>query len=165
MKTDKELWLSIMLILATAVLMAATYFRWVNFGFSIGPYRFSHWVVWIGSLYVAFAVLLFSAFKRRAPVKMKALLRIHVYGNLLAFLLISIHFASQIARPAEFFPDLGTGLALYVVMLLLTTTGFLQRFRIMPGLKLQSNRFFHVSVAVSFYILIGIHILHGVGII
>jgi hypothetical protein len=96
---------------------------------------------------------------------MKALLRIHVYGNLLAFLLISIHFASQIARPAEFFPDLGTGLALYVVMLLLTTTGFLQRFRIMPGLKLQSNRFFHVSVAVSFYILIGIHILHGVGII
>ena len=112
---------------------------------------------------MAFAVLLFSTFKRRAPLKMKALLRIHVYGNLLAFLLISIHFASQISRPT--LPDLGTGLALYIVMLLLTATGFLQRFRIVPGLKLQSNRFLHVSVAISFYILIGMHILHGVGII
>ena len=60
---------------------------------------------------------------------------------------------------------IGTSIALYIAMLILTATGLFQRFRIIPGLKLQGNRFLHVSLAVSFYLVIGIHILHGVGII
>lgn len=163
MKTSKELWLAIALILAAIMFMVAVPLRWVNVGFLIGPYRLNHWATWIGTLYIAFAVPLYAVFKRRIPPKMKVLLRIHVYGNLLAFLLISIHFTSQLSRPT--LPDLGTGLALSVVMSLLTATGFLHRFRILTSLKPQSNRFLHVSVAVSFYIIIGIHILHGVGII
>lgn len=163
MKTNWEFLLASALIVATVVLAAGVFFRFVNLGFSVGPYRFTHWVSWIGALYIALAVPLFAIFKRRAPLKMKALLRVHVYGNLLAFLLISIHFAGQMSRSTP--PDLGTGLALYVVMLLLTATGFLQRFRIVPSLKPQTNRFIHVSVALSFYIIIGIHILHGVGVI
>lgn len=163
MKNSKELGLALALIIATAILMAATYFRWINLGFVVGPYRFTHWVGWIGALYIAVAVPAYAIFKRRKPQKMKGLLRMHVYGNLLAFLLISIHFASQMARPT--LPDLGTGIALYTAMLLLAATGLLQRFRIIQGLKLQGNRFLHVSLAVSFYLVIGIHILHGIGII
>jgi hypothetical protein len=61
--------------------MVAVFFRWVNVGFLIGPYRFSHWAVWIGALYIAVAVPLYAMFKRRTSPKMKALLRVHVYGN------------------------------------------------------------------------------------
>lgn len=162
-KINWELLLASILIISTVVLTAVAFFRWVNLGFSIGPYRFTHWVSWIGAIYIALAVPLIAIFKRRTPLKIKALLRIHVYGNLLAFMLISIHFASQVSRSP--LPDLGTGLALYVVVLLLVATGFLQRFRIVPGIKPQTNRFIHVSLALSFYLIIGIHILHGVGII
>jgi len=163
LKVEKEFWLAMVLFLTTAVITVATYSRLVNFGFLLGPYRINHWASWIGSIYVALAVPFFSALKRRMPQKMKVLLRIHVYGNLMAFLLISIHFASQISRQP--IPDLGTGIALYVVMLILTITGFLSRFRISTILKPQSNRSFHVCVAISFFIIIGIHILHGIGII
>ena len=34
-------------------------------------------------------------------------------------MLISIHYAQQVGRPAAFYPDLGTGLALYIVMVTL----------------------------------------------
>jgi len=163
MKTEKEFWLTMFLIIATAVITVATYTRLVNFGFLLGPYRMNHWVSWIGSIYIALAVPAFSTLKCRMPQKTKLLLRIHFYGNLMAFLLISIHFASQISRQP--IPDLGTGIALYVVVLILAVTGFLHRFRISGLLSPQNNRSFHVSVAISFFVIIGIHILHGIGII
>jgi hypothetical protein len=86
-----------------------------------------------------------------------------VFGNLSAFILVSIHFSSQISRPAAFYPDLGTGLALFVSMILLVATGFSQRFGIVKNVKPQTNRVIHVGLALSFYIVIGIHILHGIG--
>jgi hypothetical protein len=38
-------------------------------------------------------------------------------------LLVSIHFAHQVTRPASNYPDLGTGIVLYATMILLVTTG------------------------------------------
>ena len=163
MKLEKEFWLAVVLFLAAAVITIATYSRMVSFGFLLGPYRVNHWVSWKGSIYIALAVPAFSTLKRRMPQKTKLLLRIHVYGNLMAFLLISIHFASQTSRQP--IPDLGTGIALYIVVLILAVTGFLHRFRISGLLSPQNNRSLHVSVAISFFIIIGIHILHGIGII
>jgi hypothetical protein len=159
-----DFWLSSLIIFVTVYFMVVIYLHWYNLGFFFGPFRLNHWLVWIGSLFIAFAVPAFALSKRRYPTKTKSLLRFHVFGNLLAFLLISLHFASQIGRPAAFFPELGTGLALYVVMLLLTVTGFSHRFRTITRPKPQTTRFLHVSVALSFYIIIGIHILHGLGV-
>jgi hypothetical protein len=82
---------------------------------------------------------------------------------MLAFLLISIHFTGQINRPAEFYPDLGTGLILYIVILLLVATGFTHRFRLIPRIKSQTRKFVHVGLSFSFYIIRGIHVLHGLG--
>ena len=104
-----------------------------------------------------------SMLKRRYLSKFVALFRVHVFGNLLAFLLISVHFAGQISRPAEFYPDLGTGLALYIIMLLLVATGFTHRFQLISRIKSQTRKFVHVGLSFSFYIIIGIHILHGLG--
>jgi len=143
--------------------MVADKLRWVDFGFFVGPFRADHWFVWIGTLYIAFTVLMIAILKQRYKSKFITLFRIHVFGKLLAFLLISIHFTGQINRPAEFYPDLGTGLTLYISMLLLVATGFTHRFRLIPRIKSQTRKFLHVGLSFSFYMIIGIHILHGLG--
>jgi hypothetical protein len=88
-------------------------------------------------------------------------IKIHMLGNLFAFMLISIHFAQQVGRPPQFYPDLGTGLALYVVMLVLVGSGFLHRFRIIRSVRPHLNRFLHTSITMSFYLIIIVHTLQG----
>jgi len=158
-----EFWVALSIIIATVCLMVADNLGWIHFGFFVGPFRANHWFVWIGTLYVAFTVPMIAMLKQRYLSKFLALFRVHVFGNLLAFLLISLHFAGQISRPAEFYPDLGTGLALYIIMLLLVATGFTHRFQLIPRIKSQTRKFVHVGLSFSFYIIIGIHTLHGLG--
>lgn len=158
-----EFWVAVSIFVATAFLMVADKLTLIHFGFFVGPFRANHWFVWIGSLYVAFSVPMIAILKKRYKTKFLSLFRIHVFGNLLAFLLISLHFAGQINRPAEFYPDLGTGLTLYIIMLLLVATGFTHRFGLIPRIKSQTRKFVHVGLSFSFYIIIGIHILHGLG--
>jgi hypothetical protein len=80
-------------------------------------------------------------------------------------LLISIHFAQQVGRPPRFFPDLGTGLVLYIVMPFLVASGFLHRFQILKTIKPHLNRFFHVAITLTFYMVIVVHILQGLNVL
>lgn len=157
-----EFSLALLLILLSAVLAVGRALNWYSLGFFVGSFRASHWLVLIGSTYIAIATLAFSILKKHFNSKYESLTRIHVFGNLSAFLLVTIHFTSQLTMSVA--PRLETGLALYIVMLLLVASGFLYRFRIITRLSLGTNRFVHVGVALSFYILIGIHVLHGLGI-
>lgn len=156
-----EFWAALSIIIATVFLIVADNLRWIHFGFFLGPFRANHWFVWIGTLYIAIVVPILAMLKRRLPSRFKTLFNIHVFGNLLAFLLVSLHFAGQIDRPATTYPQLGTGLALYIIMILLVATGFTHRFQLFPQIKSQTRRFVHVGLTFSFYIIIGIHILHG----
>jgi hypothetical protein len=158
-----EFWATVTIIIVTIVLMIADNLQWIHFGFFVGPFRANHWFVWMGTLYIAFIVPIIAVAKRRYSSKFLALFRLHVLGNMLAFLLISLHFSGQISRPAAFYPDLGTGLALYIIMVLLVATGFTHRFQLIPQIKSQTRKFVHVGLSFSFYIIIGIHILHGLG--
>ncbi len=158
-----EFWISTSIIIATVILLVADNRQWIHFGFFVGPFRANHWFVWIGTVYIAFVVPIIAVSKKRFPNKCTALSRAHVFGNLLAFLLISLHFAGQISRPAVVYPDLGTGLALYIVMMLLVGTGFIHRFPLIPQIKAQTRRFVHIGFTFSFYTIIVIHILHGLG--
>ena len=158
-----EFWAALSIIIAALFLMVADMLQWIHFGFLVGPFRANHWFVLIGTLYIAFVVPSIAVAKRRYPGRFVALFRLHVLGNLLAFLLISLHFAGQINRPAAFYPDLGTGLALYIIMILLVVTGFTHRFQLLPQMKSQTRKFLHVGLSFSFYIVIGIHIMHGLG--
>jgi hypothetical protein len=160
-----EFWAALSIIIVTIILTIADGLKWIHFGFFVGPFRLNHWFVWIGTLYIAFIVPIIAISKKQYPSKFLALFRLHVFGNLLAFLLISLHFSGQINRPAEFYPDLGTGLALYIAMILLVATGFTHRFQLIPQIKSQTRRFFHIGLSFSFYIIIVIHILHGLGFI
>jgi hypothetical protein len=160
-----EFWAALSIIIATVCLMVADNLRWIHFGFFVGPFRANHWFAWIGTLYIAVIVPIMAAAKKRHPSKYMIFFRVHVFGNLLAFLLVSLHFAGQIDRPATAYPQLGTGLALYIIMVLLVVTGFSHRFQLIPQIKSQTRRFIHVGLTFAFYIVIGIHILHGLNVL
>jgi hypothetical protein len=143
--------------------MFAYYNRWFSFAARVGPYRIIHYIAFAGTLYIAFGVFAFYLLRRRSPKRGSALLGTHIFGNLLSFLLVSLHFAGQVGRPAEFYPEFGTGLTLYIAMLVLVVSGLFLRFG--AQISYQTKRFFHAGTSLGFYIIIFIHILHGVGII
>jgi uncharacterized membrane protein YidH (DUF202 family) len=160
-----EFWFAVVIILVTIPLSAATYFRWFQLNFFVGPFRFTHWLSWIGTFFIACFTPAYYVLKRKYPRKLKTLLRIYAFGNLISFLLISIHYAQQVGRPPKFFPDLGTGLVLYIVMSLLVASGFFHRFQILKTIKPHLNRFLHVSITLSFYLVIIVHSLQGLHIL
>jgi hypothetical protein len=160
-----EFWLSAIIIALTIFLMIAYYNRWFSFADRIGPFRLIHYIAFAGTLYIAFGVILFTVLRRKNPDHYKMLLRLHSIGNLFAFMLISLHFAGQIGRPADFYPNLGTGLALYIGMVATVGTGLALRFNLSRRFNPKINRFIHVGLAFAFYLIIGIHILHGLNII
>ena len=160
-----DFWLAALAIVLTAFLMFAYYNRWFSFAAIVGPFRIIHYIAFAGTLYIAFGVILFAYLKRRKPKKYELLLRLHSLGNLFAFLLISLHFAGQLGRPANFYPTIGTGLALYITMVTLVSTGMLLRFRFSHFFNPATNRFIHSGLALAFYIVILVHILHGLNII
>jgi hypothetical protein len=160
---NSSFWISLALFIATALLSFGTAYRWFDIRFRIGSYFFTHWLAWIGTVFIAVYTPLYYVVKRRQPSWLKTLIPTHMFGNIISFALISMHLAQQLTRPAQFPPDLGTGVALFIVMLTLVITGFLHRFRIITSLVPHQNRFLHISVTTAFYIVIIIHILQGIG--
>lgn len=157
-------WLALLLLLVTACLMFAVYFDLLQLHVAVGPYFIHHWLSWIGTTFIAIFTPIYHWLKRSKPQSLRTLLGVHVFGNLISFMFISIHFTQQISRPAQFYPDLGTGIVLYVSLLLSVSTGFLLRFPIIKSAG-RSLRFVHLSVTVTFYLIILVHILHGLGLI
>lgn len=161
---NASFWLALFMILITASLMFAVYYDLLQLHVAIGPYYIHHWLSWTGTTFIAVFTPIYYLLKRSKPQSLKTLLPLHAFGNLVSFMFISIHFTQQISRPAQFYPDLGTGIVLYATMLLLVGTGFLSRFPIVKR-KGKSLRFIHLSVTVTFYLIILVHILHGLGFI
>ena len=157
-------WLAILLLCVTDIFFIGTFLDWFDFGLIVGPYRLNHWLAWLGFAFILIHVPLFVTLKRKYPNRIRYFLGIHVLGNLLAFMLISIHFASQISRPAQFYPDLGTGLALYTFLCILVVTGFIQRFALITRYR-KTWRFSHTSSVVALFVIIIVHILHGIGVL
>jgi len=165
---DIYFWSALLIVLATIYLMVATYLRWFLLHFTldlfIGSFYIHHWFSWIGTLFIAVFTPAYYILKRRYAKRFRTLLKLHVFGNLLAVMLVSIHFTQQISRPPQFYPDLGTGIVLYAAMIILVATGFLQRFQFAKSLG-RYWRFIHNSVTVTFYLIIIVHILHGLEIL
>lgn len=119
-----------------------------------------HWFSWAGVLFVAIFIPVFHLLKRKYPKHYRGLLDLHIFGNLIAVLLVSIHFTQQITRPPVAYPDLGTGIVLYLTMLLLVLAGFALAFRLAQK-RYRTWWFIHTGLAVTFYMVIIVHILHG----
>ena len=160
-------WLATLLVFATAAVMVLVYLDWLNLSFRVNGLFFTHWLSWAGTLFISIYTTIYYILKRLYPIQGKKLLAIHVFGNLFAFLLISIHFAGQVGRPLQFFPEGRTGVALYIITLITVATGIIHRFGLASFLGKsrapQRNRFVHVALSLAFYILIVVHVLHNIG--
>jgi hypothetical protein len=95
---DSEFLLALLIVIVATLLMVATYLHRINLSFFIGPFCFTYWLAIIGTSYIAIDTSAFVVLKRFYPEKSKGLLRYNVSGNLLFFMLISIHFAGQLGK-------------------------------------------------------------------
>ena len=152
-------------IIAITIIVVATiflrlwrlpFFQLEILGLSNSP---GHWMGWISTLYIAFATPVYTIVKRKYPLYLNKTLKIHVVGNALAVLFVSIHFAHQVTRPASNYPDLGTGIVLYLTMTMLLSTGLMLVSGFGRRLSKQI-RFLHPAYAITFYTVIVLHILH-----
>jgi hypothetical protein len=157
--------LALSIVLVTALFMVTAFIDLINVSFFVGPLRFSHWLAIIGTSYIAIGTPAYVVLKRFYPQKFKGLLRYHIFGNLLFFSLISIHFAGQLGRSVAFFPSLGTGLAIYIAMTLEVVSGFAERFPLINQIDHKSNKFIHASLVMVFFLVIIFHVLTALGIL
>jgi hypothetical protein len=165
---DLNFWSALMIILVAIFLLVAVYFDWLGVSFFVGPLRFGHWLGVLGTIFIAIFTPAYYILKRRYPKRLKTMLNLHIFGNLFSFILISIHFAQQMSRPPQFYPDLGTGVISYIAVLILVSTGFLHRFKLLEGRRIyppHRNRFLHLSITLTFYLVIVFHALHNLGLI
>jgi len=146
------------------VVSTGSYQRWWDLMVLIEPFYLGHLLGIIGASWIAIFTPIYVYLKRKTPQRSKALLQIHVFGNFSAFLLLSMHVWQQIGRPADFTPNFGTGLSLYVILSTMVVTGIIIRFQL--GRRfLQTGRAIHVGLTVSFYIVLIIHILLNTGVL
>lgn len=149
-----DFWGALVIILFTIGLSALVIVDRSSFSFSVGSDLFTHWAAWIGGLWIAVVTPIYVVLKHRRPMRIKAWVRIHLYGNLFALMLISFHFWYWVT----FVSFMGTGFALFVATITLVVTGIFYRFNLMKRPKKQI-RFIHISMTTAFYLILAIHIL------
>jgi hypothetical protein len=164
-RSAPRLWPVVLLVAAIIAICIANYLGLLgSLHFTIGPFFSHHWMSIIGATYIAVVVPIQRYLWSRDPERRHGLVTFHIYGNLIAVGLITVHFSQQLSRPAEFFPDLGTGLALYVTLVVLVVTGIFMRFGIGRS-RYRWWRYLHGGVTTAFYIVVVFHTLHGLGLI
>lgn len=139
------------------------FFDFIDTGFFLGPLRFSHWMGIFGAVFIMLFTPLFYYLKRRYPKQYRVLMNIHVLGFTTSFLLVSMHFAGQLSRPLQFYPDLGAGLALYIIVVILVSTGYIFRYHPIKSksgiISPHINRTLHLSLISGLYIVGIVHVL------
>jgi hypothetical protein len=161
---SSDFWIALVIVIVAILLIVATWLGWFRLSTVLAGEAIHHWFSWIGAGFIGIFLPIYSILKRRYPHRLKTLISIHVFGNLLAVTAISIHLSHHLTRPSQSYPDLGTGIALIAALAVLVITGFVIRFQLMrKGLK--SWRWVHAAIILGFYLIIVIHILHGTGII
>lgn len=149
-------YLALLIVTATVIAAVGLGQGWWAFNQMLGPLPLHHWMSITGAAFIAVYTPVYAVIKRRQPDKIRRLLNLHAFGNLLAFMLVTVHFVVRVLVPPL---AAGTGLALYVVTCLMVLTGIPQRFRL-AGRATRAVRYVHVSMALGFYVVLGVHIWH-----
>jgi hypothetical protein len=151
---ELDLWGALVIILFTVVLSSFVIVDRSSFSFSLGSDLFTHWAAWIGGFWIAVVAPIYIVLKHYRPSRIKAWIRLHMFGNLFAFMLISVHFWYWVT----FVSFMGTGFALFAATFTIVVAGFLYRFNIVQGAT-KAIRFLHISMTTAFYLILTIHIL------
>ncbi len=162
--SDFSFWFAIFIVIATAVLSTLAYFGQLPFLYiNLSLFPIEHWTSWAGTAFVVLYTPAYYIFKRRYPKRYKLLLRLHVFGDLFAFLLISVHFALHVSEYVTMVTTPQTGVPLFLAVFILVVTGIIQRFQLMRR-SIKRARFIHVSTVITFYVIIVFHVTGGLNI-
>ena len=156
--------LTLILLLVTAILSSVAYIAWQKLTFFVGSYLFIHWLGLVATMFIAISIPIYYVLKLKRPQNSKIILKIHVTGNLIAYLLISLHFAQNLGRLAGALQRLGTGFALYLLLSLIVATGILEKYKINGKLP-RYSRVIHKYTVIILYLVILIHLLEGFNIL
>jgi hypothetical protein len=159
-----EFGLTLILLLITAILSILAYIMWYRLTFFMGSYLFIHWLGLVATIFIAVATPLHYILKRRRPQNSKTILKIHVFGNLFAFLLISLHFSQNLGRLSGALQRLGTGFVLYLLLSFIVATGILERYKT-SGKLMRYVKIIHKYAVVMLYLVITLHVLEGFNIL
>jgi hypothetical protein len=162
MKTQFRLTIGLLVIIIFVAI--GTFVRLWNLHVKIGPFFVHHWFSLIGGAYLLTFIAIYAYLKRHTAVNRGTLLKVHVFGNLLAVMLVSVHFAMQMSRPAESAPALGTGLATFLLFVVIIAAGFMMRFGLAVKHR-ESWRLIHVGLSLSLFIVLVIHALRNLGLL
>jgi hypothetical protein len=161
---DSEFWGSLLILFVTLFFSAVAYVRWYSLSFFVGSLFFIHWLGLTAAVFIAALVPIIYVLKRKRPQNIKILLKFHVFGNLFSFMLISIHFAQNTGRLAQFYPRLGDGFILFLVLCIIVATGMIERFGARPKL-VKYTKPVHTYTVAFFYLVLAIHVMQGFNII
>jgi hypothetical protein len=161
-----SLWVALSIILVAAISIIVVYLRIARIPFYyldiLGAQNSAiHWLGWAGALIILATTTLYSLRKRTRHLASSRLLKLHAFGNLFGFLLISVHFVHEVTRPASSYPVLGTGIVLYSAMLILVLTGFALFFLVKPS-WVRYYKFLHPAAAFTLLLVIVMHIIHWI---
>jgi hypothetical protein len=157
-----ELWASLIILLVAAVFSIVAFVDWYSLSFFVGSLFFVHWLGIGATLFIAVMIPVYYVLKRKRPRTLKTMLKVHVFGNLVSFMLVAVHFAQNTGRLSGEYTRLNFGFVLFLVLAAIVATGMLERF----GHKLaRHTRPIHRYAVVLFYIVVVIHALQGFSII
>jgi len=159
---NSEFWLTLTFLLATVISSIAAYVFWYNLTFFMGPYLFVHWLGLIATAFVGVSIPIQYFVKRKRPQNFKTTLKIHTTGNLVAFSLISIHFAQNVGRLSGALQRIGAGFALYLVLAVIMATGIMDRYQTKRSRYIKAA---HKYTVIILYLIMLIHALEGFNIL
>lgn len=148
------------ILLATLVLSLAVSYRRITLDVLLGTFPLHHWMSLTGASFIAVYIPVYHYLKSRYPEKMRSLLKIHMFGNLFSFMLLTLHFTHQTLVPVNVPPSAATGWPMYLAMVTLVITGVCRRFQL-GSRYIPYWKYLHLSLPVTFYLLIVIHVLRG----
>lgn len=155
-----EFLFTLILLFTTIILSIIGFVFWYNLIFFIGSYFFIHWLGLFAAIFIVISIPLYYLIKWVKPQNFKLFMKIHVLGNLFAFMIVSIHFAQNFGRLAGALYRLNDGFLLYLLLILIVGTGINDRYKISQKL-LRYTKFIHKYSVIILFLIMTIHILEG----
>lgn len=153
-----SIWLAFTVVAVGVVLAVLSYLGLIPLGYKLGPYWLNHWLGWSAFALIIIYVPIFVILKRRSPNMYHKLMKVHEVGFIIAFMLVSLHIGSQLRR--VFPPEIGTGIAAYVSLLVLVVTGIMRKNHILAT-RTATLRIIHLSMVASFFLVIVLHVIRA----
>ena len=153
-----SIWLSFAAVAAGLGLAVLSYLHFLTLGYMLGPFQLNHWAGWLSTGFITIYAPLFINLKKRNPEIYRKLIKVHEIGFIAAFILVSLHIGWQVRR--VFPPELGTGITLYISLLVLVVTGIMQRNQILAT-RMRTLRLVHLSMVINFFLMIVFHVIRA----